>query len=448
MTGSASPRRGGIVIGIALVVLGGAALLVQTTGISIGWPAWIIVPGVALILGAVAVGGPGGSGMAAIGGILTMVGVVLAVQEANDLYQTWAYAWALVAPGGVGLGLAIYGLLTGRRDDLRGGLGAMFVGIVLFLVGFLFFEGVLDLSDGHFGDLADVAVPLLIVGAGVVVLVGAFVPGPWRASTTPPSGGGTGGWASGGAAPGADGAGGAAAGAGGAAPGGGRGSRRGWRGGGRCCICRGDRPTRRGLAAAGRPARRRRGRRGDGHFGAGHLHVGVAGPGLLVDGEYTGGVNVERGGGPGRVRLSAPTRPTSWAWDRAPYTWTMGLTAEVPLRLRVETGASDADLDLSALQVVELRLRTGASETRVTLPAAAGYTRVDAEGGAASIRFRVPDGVAARIRSTMALASSDVDTARFPRNAAGSAWESPDFESAANRVEIEARGGVGSVSVR
>ncbi len=442
MTGSASPRRGGIVIGIALVVLGGAALLVQTTGISIGWPAWIIVPGVALILGAVAVGGPGGSGMAAIGGILTMVGVVLAVQEANDLYQTWAYAWALVAPGGVGLGLAIYGLLTGRRDDLRGGLGAMFVGIVLFLVGFLFFEGVLDLSDGHFGDLADVAVPLLIVGAGVVVLVGAFVPGPWRASTTPPSGGGTGGWASGGAAPGADGAGGAAAGAGGAAPG-------------------ADGAAAGAAASAGATGRPDAGSQrlavplegaADAEvmvtFGAGHLHVGVAGPGLLVDGEYTGGVNVERGGGPGRVRLSAPTRPTSWAWDRAPYTWTMGLTAEVPLRLRVETGASDADLDLSALQVVELRLRTGASETRVTLPAAAGYTRVDAEGGAASIRFRVPDGVAARIRSTMALASSDVDTARFPRNAAGSAWESPDFESAANRVEIEARGGVGSVSVR
>ena len=183
-------------------------------------------------------------------------------------------------------------------------------------------------------------------------------------------------------------------------------------------------------------------------FGAGHLRTGVAGPGLLVDGEYTGGVNVERGGGPGRVRLAAPTRPASWAWDRAPYAWTMGLTAEVPLRLRVETGACDADLDLSALQMVELRLRTGASETRVTLPAAAGYTRVDAECGAASIRFRVPDGVAARIRSTMALASSDVDTARFPRNAAGSAWESPDFESAPNRIEIEARGGVGSVSVR
>jgi hypothetical protein len=114
----------------------------------------------------------------------------------------------------------------------------------------------------------------------------------------------------------------------------------------------------------------------------------------------------------------------------------------------VESGAADSDIDLSGLRVTELRLRTGASGTRVTLPVAAGFTRVDAEGGAAEVRFRVPDGVAARIRSSVALGSTDVDVARFPRNAMGGGWESPDFETAENRVEIEVRGGVGSFSVR
>ena len=410
MTGPASPQRGAIVIGLGLILLGGLALLVQATGISIGWPIWIIAPGIALILGAVAVGGAGGSGMAAVGGIVTMVGVVLAVQEAYDLYQTWAYAWALVAPGGVGLGLAIYGLLTGRRDDLRGGLGALVVGIVIFLVGFLFFEGVIDLSDGRFGNLSDAAVPLILVGIGVVVLVGAFIPGPWHrpyvvvhdANDRAAAEQGT-------------------AGTGWAAP----------------------VPERLAVPLEGAP---------DAEvmvtFGAGRLRLAAAGPGLLLDGDYVGGVKVERGGGPGRARLSPPTPPSGWSWDRAPYTWTMGVTAEVPLRLRVESGAADAELDLSTLRLAELRLRTGASETRVTLPAAAGFTRVDAEGGAAAIRFRVPDGVAARIRSSIALGSSDVDAARFPRNASGSAWESPDFDAAPNRVEIEVRGGIGSVSVR
>jgi hypothetical protein len=409
MTGRTSPQRGGLIVGLLLILLGGTALLVQVGGLSIGWPIWILLPGAALVVGAFAVGGPGGSGMAAVGGIVTMVGVVLAVQEAADLYQTWAYAWALVAPGGVGAGLAVYGLLARRGEDLRGGLGALFVGVVIFLVGFLFFEGVIGLSGERFGSLTDVAVPLALVGIGVVVLVGAFIPGPWRRpfvvhdardrAAAERGDGGTG-WA----APVPD----------------------------RLAI-----PLE-GAADAEVMVT----------FGAGHLRVGAAASGMLIDGTFAGGVRAERSGGPGRVRVSPPSPPSGWTWDRAPYTWAMGVSGEVPLRLRVESGAADAELDLTAVRLAELRLRTGASETRVTLPAAAGYTRVDAEGGAAAIRFRVPDGVAARIRSSMTLASSEIDLVRFPRSAAGDAWESPDFASAPNRVEIEVRGGVGSLSVR
>ena len=396
MTGTASPQRGALVIGLGLILIGAAAVLVQVGGVRLEWPAWIILPGLALLVGAFAVGGSNGSGMAAVGGIVTMVGVVLAVQETYDLYQTWAYAWALVAPGGVGLGLTIYGLLARRGDDLRGGLGALGVGIVIFLVGFLFFEGVIDLSDGRFSAFTDLAVPLLLVGIGAVILVGAFIPGPWRRPTA--RGAGPAGWAT----PVAE---------------------------------------RLDLGLEGAP---------DAEvmvtFGAGRLAIGQAGAGMLVDGTCEGGVKAERGA-PGRVRLSPPA-PSNLSWNHPPYSWRIGLSGEVPLSLRVETGAADSELDLSALCLAELRLRTGASETRVTLPAAAGFTRVDAEGGAAAIRFRVPDGVAARIRTAIALGSSDVDHARFPRTPAGDAWQSPDYETAANRVEIEVRGGVGSVSVR
>jgi hypothetical protein len=117
------------------------------------------------------------------------------------------------------------------------------------------------------------------------------------------------------------------------------------------------------------------------------------------------------------------------------------------LRLTVKTGASKTEADLSALRVTELRVQTGAADTAVTLPAAAGITRVFAEGGAAALKFRVPVGVAARIRSSMALGSTDVDAVRFPRDAQGG-WTSPDFDSAPNRVELELRGGVGSITVR
>ena len=112
----------------------------------------------------------------------------------------------------------------------------------------------------------------------------------------------------------------------------------------------------------------------------------------------------------------------------------------------METGASDNELDLSRLRVSDLRLRTGAAQSRVTLPAS-GVTRVNAEGGAAQMRFRVPVGVAARITSTMAIGSTDVDMGRFPRTPDGGAWASPDFDSNPNRVEISVRGGVGQVTI-
>jgi hypothetical protein len=90
-------------------------------------------------------------------------------------------------------------------------------------------------------------------------------------------------------------------------------------------------------------------------------------------------------------------------------------------------------------------LQTGASETRVLLPRAAGATRVRAEAGAASLILEVPAGVAARIRTRMALGNSRVDEARFPR--VGDGYESPDYATAVNRIDVDVQGGVGSVRI-
>jgi hypothetical protein len=383
------------------------------SGVNIGWPVWVILPGLALLIAAFALPEPGGSGLAAAGGIVTAVGTLLAVQDATGTYASWAYAWALVAPGGVGVGLLLYGLLTRRGDIARGGLASLITGIVLFLVGFLFFEGLLHLNGDRFAGLTSLSVPIIIMGIGAAVLVGAIIPGPWRRRAWPSAPGATA-WTAGGSGTPPVSA---------AAP----------KAGG----------TAQALALALEGAADAEVRIA---FGAGKLLVGPAASGLLVDGTFEGGVNASPAGG-GRVRLTTP-HPASWSWDwgRVPFDWRLGLTAEVPLRLEVETGASDNELDLSGLQVTDLRLRTGAAQSRVTLPAT-GVTRVSAEGGAAQMRFRVPAGVAARITSTMAIGTTDVDTSRFPRTRDGAAWASPDFDANPNRVEIAVRGGVGQVTI-
>lgn len=178
-------------------------------------------------------------------------------------------------------------------------------------------------------------------------------------------------------------------------------------------------------------------------FGAGELDIGPAASGNLVDGQFVGGV-VRRDHGPGRVDLEQDTS-FGLPWLDGRSAWTVGLATDVPLDLRLDTGAARSRLDLTDMRVRNLELRTGASETRVRLPRAAGVTSVRAETGAANLIVEVPPDVAARIRSRMALGSSQIDEARFPRTASG--FESPGFETAPNRVDLDLQGGVGSVRV-
>jgi len=101
---------------------------------------------------------------------VSMVGVVLSVQAATGLWATWAYAWALVAPGGVGLAFVLYGVLTGQPDVARDGVPILLTGLGLFVAFGLFFEGVLHLSGAAL-PLADSVLAAGLVVLGVVIVV-------------------------------------------------------------------------------------------------------------------------------------------------------------------------------------------------------------------------------------------------------------------------------------
>jgi hypothetical protein len=171
--GRLGPERGTIALGIALLAIGALALLGRLLSIDIlglGWPLFVLIPGLILFAAGVAVGGRAGLGLAIPGGIVTMVGVVLSVQAATGLWATWAYAWALVAPGGVGLGFVAYGLFTGQPDIVRNGVPILLTGVGLFVAFGLFFEAVLHLS----GASLPLAEPVLAAGLivlGMVILV-------------------------------------------------------------------------------------------------------------------------------------------------------------------------------------------------------------------------------------------------------------------------------------
>ena len=169
-------RRGAIVLGAILIAVGGVFLVTNLTGFAIGaaWPLFIIVPGLLLVAAAFAAGGEAGGGLAIAGSIVTTVGLILAVQEATGLYATWAYAWALVAPGSVGVGMVLFGTFTDRPDLVTAGLRTAGIGLALFVGFAIFFEGVIGLSGAGAPPLEGL-VPLGLIALGVILVVGSLV---------------------------------------------------------------------------------------------------------------------------------------------------------------------------------------------------------------------------------------------------------------------------------
>lgn len=187
------------------------------------------------------------------------------------------------------------------------------------------------------------------------------------------------------------------------------------------------------------------------NHGAGRLTIRAASlPSELLSGKVAGGVEpaVTRSGNHLSVDLSMKGTNVIGpfpAMDFKGFNWDLSVNRDLPLRLNLSTGAGETNLDLSDALVKELRIETGASSTQVTLPARAGTTRVIAKAGMASLSFRIPLGVAARISTSVGLSGSKIDTNRFPRT--GDVYLSPDFDSAANRVEIEVEAGMGSIDI-
>jgi hypothetical protein len=191
-------RWAAIALGLLLIVGGGLLLAVQYYGLvlpnlgSFGWPIWVIAPGVLILIVGLLTPAEPGAGLAIAGSIITMVGLVLAYQTSADHFASWAYAWALVAPGGVGVGMILWGALHLRSGMLRSGITTLAVGLVMFLLGFAFFEGILHLGgERGLAPLGRQALPVALIVVGVLLVITRLWPRPrdWSGSWSRPEAG-------------------------------------------------------------------------------------------------------------------------------------------------------------------------------------------------------------------------------------------------------------------
>jgi hypothetical protein len=162
-------------------------------------------------------------------------------------------------------------------------------------------------------------------------------------------------------------------------------------------------------------------------------------------------------------------------WFRLPWSacngatdWQIHLNPDVPSEITAHSDGGNMELDLSSLAVSCLSADTGGGNLDVTLPdkavdlnviaktgagnvtvdigsATRGSSVINASSGAGSVIVRVPDGLAARIHPASGMGKVIVNP-RFSKLDVNT-YQSPDYETAADRVEITIKSGAGNVSV-
>lgn len=158
-----------LIFGAILITVGLVLLVAQLADFAIGdlgWPLWIVGVGVVLLMLGLTVVSQ--QGLVIAGTIVTTTGLILLYQDTTGHWESWAYAWALY-PAASGLGVALWGIRTGKGSEVRSGTWGLLGGLAFFAVAFLFFEGIIGLSGDRL-PIADWVLPVVVIGIGLVIL--------------------------------------------------------------------------------------------------------------------------------------------------------------------------------------------------------------------------------------------------------------------------------------
>ena len=163
-----------------------------------------------------------------------------------------------------------------------------------------------------------------------------------------------------------------------------------------------------------------------------------------------------------------PSFRMPWAACNGATDWRIHLNPAVSSDITVHSGGGNVKLDLAGMAVTHVSADTGGGNMDVVLPdnsanlgvsartgggnvtvelggGTTGSNSVDASSGAGNVLVRVPGNLAARIHATSGMGKVIVDS-RFS-NTDVHTYQSPDYDGAADKVEITVKSGAGNVSV-
>lgn len=123
--------------------------------------------------------------------------------------------------------------------------------------------------------------------------------------------------------------------------------------------------------------------------------------------------------------------------------WDLQLNRLTPTNLAVSTGIGSAVLDLQRLNLTGLQVDAGVGKVEITLPLA-GTFEGEINGGVGGITIKVPESMAVRIEASTGIGSINVDSRLIEE---GNVYQSPAYDTAANRINLTVSGGIGAIDV-
>jgi hypothetical protein len=171
-------NRGALILGAGLLLMGIVLLLGRILSIPLGdymWPFIFIIPGVLVFLSALASDSSSGEGLSILGAILTSLGLIFLAQQITGLWASWAYVWALVAPTSIGVAQMVYGTRKDRDKIVQSGRKLINLGLLMFAIGFVFFELIIGINGFGIGNFGLPVLPVMMIFVGVVILARALI---------------------------------------------------------------------------------------------------------------------------------------------------------------------------------------------------------------------------------------------------------------------------------
>ncbi len=124
----------------------------------------------------------------------------------------------------------------------------------------------------------------------------------------------------------------------------------------------------------------------------------------------------------------------------------LNLTPRIPLKLRLDSGASNVNIDASNLQLEDISIDAGASNTTLTLGDKVANAKGSVDTGAGNLTLRIPKSVGLKIHADVGLSSNNFETEGLTKQ--GETYTTEGFDRNEKKIELTLDGGVSSLKLQ